>query len=78
MAEQDEPMMLARAAELSGENVDTLRRAIYDGRLAATRIGEGRRSILLVRLADVEAYIASRPKRAASRVRNNRDNPPEP
>ncbi len=51
---------LREAAERSGLAHVTLRQAARSGRLKATRIGEGRRSIFLVAPADLDAYLAGR------------------
>ncbi len=60
MAKQDAPMTLREAAERSGLAPVTLRQAARTGRLRATRVGEGRRSIFLVTPANLEVYLAGR------------------
>ncbi len=60
MAEQEASMTLREAARRSGLAPVTLRQAARSGRLRATRIDEGRRSIFLVASADLDAYLAGR------------------
>ena len=42
---------------------DTLRRAVYDGRLPATKIGSAKTHPYLLRPADVERYVNERSRR---------------
>jgi excisionase family DNA binding protein len=60
MAEYEALITLGEAARRSGLAPVTLRQAARDGRLRATRVGEGRRSIFLVNPADLDAYLAGR------------------
>lgn len=60
MAQQDQQLTLREAADISGLSPVSLKQAARDGRLTATRIGEGRRSLFVTTRADLEDYLANR------------------
>lgn len=51
-------MTLEQAAAAFGVQRDRLKRAAWQGRLRATKIGEGRTSAYVVKAADVRAFLA--------------------